>query len=252
MRLGASSQVTVAVFLVIGLIIGAALVFASIYVIGGLSSKTSTLTSTELVISTQSVTLSSIQSTTTTMTATTTLVQTQSVTQTVTTTTTGWISSSGPTGASGSNLITAAGSLTVPSGNGPGLLVISVANDANSPITGIQVAYTSFTDTAFVAVTCMGETPAATGCGGLAGPDAACTAVNAGSTTAPVPFCIAGGTEIDAATPLAVGGQISAAENVLGPAGANLVSGTAYSMTLTVDFANGGTHTQPLSVVAQL
>jgi len=160
----------------------------------------------------------------------------------------------GLTSSSGSSLITATASLTVPSGNGPGILVISVTNNANSPITGIQVAYTVLTDSLHVGVTCMGETQGDVSCIGAAAP-AACGSVNAGAAaTTTVPFCNAAAVIIQniAADELAVGGQTSASENVLGAASANLLSGTSYSMIITVDFANGGTHSQPLSATAEI
>ncbi len=158
----------------------------------------------------------------------------------------------GLTNGASSNLVTATASLTVTSGNGAGLLVVTIQNTANNPITGIQVQYTSFTDTAFAAVTCMGQTTTgAAGCNGLVGV-AACGAVNAASATQPVIFCNSTPAAVETATPLAVGGEVSASENVLGTAGASLLSGQSYSMTVTVDFANGGTHSQALSATAQI
>ena len=46
----------------------------------------------------------------------------------------------------GSGMITATASLTIPFGSGAALLVVSVTDDSNSPITGIQVTYGGFED----------------------------------------------------------------------------------------------------------
>jgi hypothetical protein len=101
--------------LVVGLVIGAGLVFASTYIYGVPSAKTT------LEVSTQSVTLVS------------TATVTQTVTQTVTTTSTG-----AATG--GSSLVQVSGTLTVPSGSGSATLVINVKNSANNPITLVTVS----------------------------------------------------------------------------------------------------------------
>lgn len=157
LRRRASSQVTGAALLLVGLVIGAGLVFVSSYVYGGLSTKTITEVST------------------------------QSVTQTITVTDT--ITSSSATGG-GSNLITATASLVVPTGTGPGLLVVTIQNSAINPITGIQVAYTNMKDAEFAPVTCMGQTPNGLNCSGAAGSGlAACGATNAASVTKTVAFC---------------------------------------------------------------
>jgi len=150
-----------------------------------------------------------------------------------------------------SSLVPVTGSLTVPSGSGIGLLVISVQNTANNPITGIQVVFTAMKDSG-QAITCMGETPTPTGCGGIAG-NTACGATAAGVATT-VPFCNAANAIISsvAGNALQVGGQTSASENLLGTGNVNLLSGTSYSMTVTVDFSNGSTQTQPISVTAQI
>jgi len=160
----------------------------------------------------------------------------------------------GLTTGSSSNLVAATASITVPSGSGPGTLVVSITNNANSPITGIQVVFLNqLTDSAFAAVTCMGQLPAGLGapCGGYAGPDVACGLQNAGSATTPVPICNTVGA-IATANPIPVGSGVSGSESVKGVAGAALQSGTTYSMTLTINFANGGTHTEALSATAQL
>jgi len=156
-----------------------------------------------------------------------------------------------------SNLITATGTLTVPTGTTNGVLSITVVNNGNSPITGIQVVYTNMRDQGFL-ITCMGELP--TVAGGVNGcgpaptiPDTtACGAVNAVSATQSVVFCNATPAVINTNAQLQVGGQVSAAENVIGTAGTTLTSGASYSMTVTVDFANGGIHSQSLSVTAQI
>jgi hypothetical protein len=263
----ASSQVTGAALLVVGLVIGAALVFASSYAFGGPSAKTVIETSTQpvTVTSTQFVTLTSTQPVTVTstqpvtvtsaqsITLTSTSVQTQSVTQTITVTNT--ITQSPTLTSTVSNLITASASLAVPSGVGPGLLVISIQNSASNSITGIQVAYTNMQDSAFALAMCMGQTPTGLNCLGTPGSGlAACGATNAvlGPPVKTVAFCNSTPTPISTATPLPVGSQVSAAENVIGIAGMNLQSGNTYSMSLTVDFANGGTQTVALSVTAQI
>ena len=158
----------------------------------------------------------------------------------------------GLTSSSGSNLIAATATLTIPSGTTNGLLVISVTNNANNPVTGIQVVYSNMEDSVTAAALCMGQTPGGVGCD-LAG-TAACGALNAGAATN-VPFCNEVGgvaTKIATANALQVGGQISSTENVIGTAGVTLQSGNTYSMTLTVDFANGGTHSQALSATGEL
>jgi hypothetical protein len=72
--------------------------------------------------------------------------------------------------------------------------------------------------------------------------------------TVPIPFCtevVGVATIIGSGNALQVGGETSASENVIG-VGTTLQTGNSYTMTVTVDFANGGTHTQALSVTAQL
>jgi FlaG/FlaF family flagellin (archaellin) len=160
----------------------------------------------------------------------------------------------GLTSSSGSNLIAATATLTIPSGTTNGVLVISVTNNANNPVTGIQVVYTNMEDSNLPAALCMGQTPAAAGVGcDLAGIQP-CGSLNAVAGKN-VPFCneVAGvATAISTGNALQVGGQISSSENVIGIAGVTLQSGNTYSMTLTVDFANGGTHTQALSATGEL
>jgi len=157
----------------------------------------------------------------------------------------------GLSSSAGSNLVTATASLVIPSGSGAGLLVISIQNSASDPVTGIQVTYTSFQDTNIAGVKCIGETPAGGPCNALAGPNAGCGAVNAVATGS-IPFCNAAGAAILTGSPLQVGGQTGASENVVLAGGGNLQTGTSYSMTVTVDFANGGTSSQAISVIAQL
>jgi hypothetical protein len=161
----------------------------------------------------------------------------------------------GLSSSAGSNLVTVTSSLTVPGGSGAGLLVISIQNSANNPVTGIQVIYTSFEDATTNIVTCMGQTPAAAGVGCAA---AILHITTCGSTSAPdathsVPFCNAAGVAISsaAAAQLQVGGQTGASENVIGN-GVVLSTGASYSLTVTVNFANGNTHSQAISVTAQI
>ena len=153
-----------------------------------------------------------------------------------------------------SSLVPVTGSLTVPSGSGPGLLVVSVQNTANNPITGIQVAWTNMEDITVPTVFCMGEGPGVgVGCNAVATSLAACGANSAvvGPPKGSVPFCNNANAVIATANPLQVGGQTSASENVQGN-GVTLQSGTSYSMTVTVDFSNGSTQSQPVSVTAQI
>jgi len=167
----------------------------------------------------------------------------------------------GLTTGSSSNLVPATASLTIPSGSGAGTLVISVSNNANSPITGIQITYNGMEDSAGFAATCMGQLPGAlnNACSGVAAPAGTDTSAMCGETQASanhlsVPFCntVAGvATIIGTANGLPVGSQTSASDAVQALAG-NLQSGTTYSFTLTVNFANGGTHTEALSATAQL
>ena len=142
---------------------------------------------------------------------------------------------------SSSNLITATAALSVPSGSGAGLLVVSVTNNANSPITGIQVQYAS--------------TPNV--CGST-------NALNVAAKGISVPFCNATPAPIDtsvvvvgppalaAGASLPVGSEVSATDQVLGTASAPLTTGTSYTMSIIVDFANGSTHTQVLTATAQI
>ena len=152
-----------------------------------------------------------------------------------------------------SSLVTATGSLTVPSGSGPGLLVLSIQNTANNPITGIQVSFNLIKDGSAFALTCMGETPGGLGCpsGGTAVPATQCGVSSDLSATQSVVFCNSTPALVTTATPLQVGGQVSASDNVVATAG-SLQSGTSYSMTVTVDFTNGGIQSQAISVTAQI
>ena len=52
----------------------------------------------------------------------------------------------GLSSSSGSNLVTATANLAVPSGSGAGLLVITIQNSANNPVTGVQVSYVGMED----------------------------------------------------------------------------------------------------------
>ena len=153
-----------------------------------------------------------------------------------------------------SSLVPVTGSLTVPSGSGPGLLVVSVQNTANNPVTGIQVTFTSFKDNTAFALTCMGETTAAFGCppAGTLVPATQCGVATDLSATQSVVFCNSTPAIVSAGAPLQVGAQVSASENVIGSGAVILQSGASYSMTVTVDFANGGIHSQALSVTAQI
>jgi len=155
-----------------------------------------------------------------------------------------------------SGIITATASLTVPSGNGDGVLVVSITNSGSNPITGIQVTYTGMEDDVAPNAICMGQTPGLLQCGAAgAGGTTGCGTTNDAAGPDTVPFCqeIAGvATKIQTADPLAVGAQASATDNVEANPAGNLQSGNTYAMTVTVDFANGGTHTQALSATAQL
>ena len=161
----------------------------------------------------------------------------------------------GLSSSAGSNLVTVTANLAVPSGSGSGLLVISIQNSANNPVTGIQVLYTSFQDSAAGAApaTCMGQTPGLLNCAG-AGVTTACGSTNSVNVApfSSVPFCNAAGAKLATGNPLQVGGQTGATEGVLALGGGNLQTGTSYSMTVTVDFANGNTHSQAVSVTAQI
>jgi flagellin-like protein len=157
-----------------------------------------------------------------------------------------------------SNLVTATGSLTIPSGSAsaanPALLVVTIQNTANNPVTGIQVTFTSFKDNTAFALTCMGETTAAFGCppAGTLVPATQCGVATDLSATQSVVFCNSTPAIVSAGAPLQVGAQVSASENVIGSGAVILQSGASYSMTVTVDFANGGIHSQALSVTAQI
>jgi hypothetical protein len=129
------------------------------------------------------------------------------------------------------------------------VLAITVTNGGNDPIIGIQAEFTSLKDSSFGTVRCMGEAPDGTGCDQLPGL-AACGATNAASATQPVPFCIVD-VVISTNAPLQVGGQTTAAENVVGN-GVVLQNGASYSVQVALDFANGSTQTQALSVTAQI
>jgi len=164
----------------------------------------------------------------------------------------------GLTTGSSSNLVAATATLTVPSGSGQGTVVISVTNNANSPITGISVVFAAMQGASH-AVTCMGQIPAPTGtpCGGLGGLDTVAMCGETGETlaTTSVPFCFlpSGVSQlVSTANGLPVGSGSSASDAVVAAGGGNLQSGTTYSMTLTINFANGGTHTEALSATAQL
>jgi flagellin-like protein len=169
---------------------------------------------------------------------------------------------------SSSNLITATAALSVPSGSGAGLLVVSVTNNANSPITGIQVQYSALIDTVNTATTCMGETVSGLACNGVAASTpnvcGSTNALNVAAKGISVPFCNATPAPIDtsvvvvgppalaAGASLPVGSEVSATDQVLGTASAPLTTGTSYTMSIIVDFANGSTHTQVLTATAQI
>jgi hypothetical protein len=152
----------------------------------------------------------------------------------------------GLTSGASSNLITATGSLAIPTGSGPGILIVSITNNAASPITGIIATYTGMKDTAFNNP-CMGENPAGTlACGAEAGP-AVCAAA-AGSATAPVGFCNATPALISTLLPLPVSSETSATDGVTSSTASPLTTGTSYIISVTVYFANGATHAQLITV----
>lgn len=159
----------------------------------------------------------------------------------------------GLSGGASSNLITAIGSLTIPSGSGAGTLIVSVTNNAASPITGIQVAYTGMEDSGTSGAVCMGELPSDISCytpAGVAETAAMCGETQTGLAATSVPFCTTSGTTLlITATPLAVSAETSAVDAVTtSVAGTPLTTGTSYTLSVTVDFANGSTHTQSITV----
>jgi len=161
----------------------------------------------------------------------------------------------GLSSSAGSNLVTVTANLAVPSGNTNGLLVLSIQNSANNPVTGIQVVYTAFTDSNVAGVTCMGQTPTGLNCLNTAlSVTQPCGSTNA-LGPAPfktIPFCNSANVALGSGNALQVGGQTSASENVIAAAGFTLQTGSSYTMTVVVDFANGNTHSQAISVTAQL
>jgi len=233
----ASSQVIGAALLAVGLLIGAGLVFVSAYVYGGSSGKTVTEISTET--STQSLTVTMVQY----VTETSTLVQTQFISVTNTTAE----SSSG----AGSNLYPTTATLVVPTGTSPGTLVITALNDGSSPVTGIQVVLNIGANLGVQdqdGLNCMGETPAGAQCNNAV----AAVCPSAPAAAVPAVFCNSTDALISTANPLQAGAQVSSSVGVATHGTSILQAGSSYSFTVTYDLANGGTHTELISVTAQL
>jgi hypothetical protein len=228
---GVTSQVTGAALLVVGLVVGAGLVFASIYVIGGPSAKTVLETSTQLVpvtttaVQTQSLTQTSTTTTTTTEFTPSTTTVTETVASVIETT------STGGGGGGGSNLVTVSGNLIVPTGTTTGNLMLNIKNGAANPIIGILATFP----------TSMTGPGAANSCYGIV---AQC---NAGA----INFQF-NGAAITAANPLPVGSETSATSAVTQTAASALQSGNIYSFTITITFADGSPQTQLISKTAQL
>ena len=229
MRRRASSQVTGAALLVVGLVIGAGLVFVSTFIYGGPSAKTIVEASTS--VQTQFVT--------------------QTVTQTITQTTTITNTTSGPGGGSGSNLYPTTATLVVPTGTSPGTLVITALNDGSSPVTGIQVVLNIGANLGVQdqdGLNCMGETPAGAQCNNAV----AAVCPSAPAAAVPAVFCNSTDALISTANPLQAGAQVSSSVGVATHGTSILQAGSSYSFTVTYDLANGGTHTELISVTAQL
>jgi len=150
----------------------------------------------------------------------------------------------------GSNLYPTTATLVDPTGTSPGTLVITVRNNGNSPVTGIQVALNSGANTGVQdsnALSCMGETPAgnyACGTGGAA----ACPSAGLN----PVTFCNVAASPVDSATPLAVGSEAGASVGVASHGTSVLESGSVFTFTVTVDTGTGSAHTEVVTARAVL
>jgi hypothetical protein len=215
--------------LVVGLVIGAGLVFVSTFIYGGPSAKTIVEASTS--VQTQFVT--------------------QTVTQTITQTTTITNTTSGPGGGSGSNLYPTTATLVVPTGTSPGTLVITVLNSGNSPVTGIQVALNAGANTGVVdqhGLNCMGSTPAGFQCNDTVA--AVCPSAPAASV--PAVFCNGENQLVSTANPLSVGSQVSSSVEVTTNGASVLQAGSSYSFTVTIDTAAGSSHIELVSATAEL
>ncbi|HUI85746.1 MAG TPA: hypothetical protein VLY21_01155 [Nitrososphaerales archaeon] len=217
MKRGVSSQVTGAALLVVGLVIGAGLVFASTYVYGIPSAKTVVDTST------QSISVTS------------TSVLTQSMTQTTTVTSTTTETTTSVAMCNCSSLVSTTISIAVPTGEGPGTMVVSIKNNGSDPIAAMVVTYPTKAGSALV-----DEPNAYT-----------CLANAAGATPCSVGFTY-DGDPIDEANPLPVGAVTSASIGLVPLSGSTLQAGTTYSFLVIITFANGGTNVQIVSSTAQL
>jgi flagellin-like protein len=159
---------------------------------------------------------------------------------------------------SGSSLIPVTATLIVPTGTATGTLAVTVQNNANNPVTGITVAFNGITDS--FGNTCLGENAGTaagtTFCGAYGAVLAASLVAGAcpvGPQAANVPdlFCNGALSTVFATNPLPVGSTVSTAAPVKSGASV-LQSGTTYSFTVVVSFANGSTKTQIISATAEL
>jgi len=159
----------------------------------------------------------------------------------------------------GSSLIPITATLIVPTGTATGTLAVTVQNNANNPITSITVAFNGITDNN--GNTCIGESTGTAGstsnyCGAYGAINPLVLAAGAcptGSQGANKPdlFCNSAQNVLFVNNPLPVGSTISTSQAVQSGASV-LQSGTTYSFTVVVAFANGSTKTQVVSATAQL
>ncbi|MDA4121794.1 MAG: hypothetical protein OK456_01285 [Thaumarchaeota archaeon] len=141
--MGRAISTTVATALVIGLLIGGVAAFALPALAADLKPATITITdvSTTTATSTSVSTTTATSTSTSTTTSTTLLVDTLTSTQVVLQTTTFTSTTTEPGSTSSlSSPVVLYGTLTVPSGSGAGILVITVDNEGSVPINAVTVA----------------------------------------------------------------------------------------------------------------
>jgi archaeal type IV pilus assembly protein PilA len=125
------------------------------------------------------------------------------------------------TGAS-SNLVTLTGSVSVPNGTGAGVAVLTVRNSANAPVTSVVVT---------------GITPSTLSMASIAS-----------STVYPGIVLNYNALPVSTANVLPIGSTASGAYSF----GTGGVSGTGYTLTVTITFSTGSVQIQTVDVIAQI
>jgi archaeal type IV pilus assembly protein PilA len=125
----------------------------------------------------------------------------------------------GLSGSSGSSLVTLTGTISVPSGTGAGVFVLTAKNGANTPINSIIVT--------------LPTTPP----------------LSSGTAQVVTPVLAYGASAgtISASNPLPIGATASGAALIT-----NGVAGQGYTVVITITFANGSIQVQTLDITGQI